>query len=135
MSRNVKREGGRRPLRVGEAMRHELARIFAAGTLRDPALAEANITVTEVRVAPDLKRATAYVMPLAGANAAEAMAALERSAPYLRRMLARAIELRYAPEIAFALDTAFDNASHINALLHTDVVERDLAPEEDGDGA
>ncbi len=126
MPRNVKREGARRPLRVGEALRHELAAIFAAGTLRDPALAGANLTVTEVRVSPDLKSAIAFVMPLAGANAADTMAALGRGAPYLRRLLAQAIKLRYAPEITFALDTAFDHASRISALLHLPDIERDL---------
>jgi ribosome-binding factor A len=96
--------------------------------LRDPALRDANITVTEVRVSPDLKNATAYVMPLAGAKADEIMNGLKRSAPYLKTMLARAVELRQAPNIAFAYDTAFDSAARIAELLHRPEVERDLSP-------
>ena len=132
MPRNVKREPGQRPLRVGEELRHALARIFERGALRDPDLAGTALTVTEVRVSPDLKNATAYVMPLGGARAPEVMAALRRSAPYLRRLLGHEVKLRYAPTIAFALDTAFDHALHISALLHKPEVERDL-PREDED--
>jgi ribosome-binding factor A len=137
----VKRTPTQRPLRVGEELRHALARIFERGELRDPALAQAAVTVTEVRVSPDLKNATALVMPLAGANAAEILAALARSAPYLRRAIAREVRLRHAPGLAFALDTGFDHASRISALLHRPEVERDLAAgsgeaaEGSGDGA
>ena len=137
----MKRAPSQRPLRVGEELRHALARIFERGELRDPALADATVTVTEVRVSPDLKHATVFVMPLAGANAADILAALGRSAPYLRRVLAHEVRLRYAPALAFALDTAFDHASRISALLHRPEVERDLAAEaaekakDGGDGA
>src|SRR5437588_3442236 len=93
-----------RQLRVGEELRHLLAELLRPGELRDPALREANITVTEVRLSPDLRNATAFVMPLAGANAEEIMAGLRRSAPYLKSRLARMIELRHVPNIAFALD-------------------------------
>src|SRR5438874_4085995 len=93
-----------RQLRVGEELRHALAQLLRPGELRDPALRDANITVTEVRVSPDLKNATAYVMPLAGAKADEIMNGLKRSAPYLKAMLARTVELRQAPNIAFAYD-------------------------------
>ncbi|HUK60989.1 MAG TPA: 30S ribosome-binding factor RbfA [Stellaceae bacterium] len=139
-SHSIKRPPGQRPLRVGEEIRHALARIFARGELRDPELADVTLTVTEVRVAPDLKRATAFVMPLAGRNEAEVMAALRRSAPYLRRAVGREVELRYAPDIVFALDTAFAQASRIDAALHRPEVVRDLAapepsPGEDDDGA
>src|SRR3954466_3541345 len=77
-----------RQLRVGEELRHTLAQLLRPGELRDPALREANITVTEVRGSPDLKNANAYVMPLAGANSDEIMNGLKRSAPYLKAMLA-----------------------------------------------
>ena len=100
----------------------------APANLRDPALRDANITVTEVRVSPDLRNATAYVMPLAGANADEVMSGLKRSAPYLKTMIARTVELRQAPNIAFAYDTAFDSAARIAELLHAPEVERDLDP-------
>src|SRR5579864_5246245 len=86
------RAATQRQLRVGEELRHALAQLLRPGELRDPALREANITVTEVRVSPDLKNATAFVMPLAGANAEEIMAGLQRSAPFLRGRVARSVE-------------------------------------------
>ena len=119
-----------RQLRVGEEMRHALARIFERGELHDPALHEAPLTVTEVRVAPDLKRATAYVMPLGGRNAAEIMAGLSRGAGHLRRLVAQEVKLRVAPQIFFALDQSFDEASRIEALLRREDVARDLAADE-----
>jgi len=97
-------------------------------------LRDANITVTEVRVSPDLKNATAFVMPLAGANAEEIMAGLGRSAPFLKSRIARAVELRHVPNLTFAFDTAFDSAARIAALLHTPEVERDLEPSPERDG-
>src|SRR5215208_8506977 len=104
------RPQSQRQLRVGEELRHALAQFLRPGELRDPALRDANITVTEVRVSPDLRNATAFVMPLAGANADEIMAGLRRSAPFLKARIARIVELRQAPNIAFAYDTAFDTA-------------------------
>jgi ribosome-binding factor A len=132
-SKSTNRAPSQRPLRVGEELRHALARIFARGELRDPDLVEATLTVTEVRVAPDLKRAIAYIMPLAGARQAETLAALRRSAPFLRRLLAREVKLRHAPDIAFALDTAFAHATRIDAALRQPEVQRDLdAGDDDG---
>jgi ribosome-binding factor A len=125
-------------LRVGEELRHVLAGVLGRGELRDPDLADATVTVTEVRVSPDLRRAIAFVMPLGGARQAEVMAALRRSAPYLRRVIARTVKLRLVPDLAFELDTAFDHASTVSAVLHRPEVERDLAPgteDEDSDGA
>ena len=126
-------------------MRHALARILARGELRDPALQELSLTVTEVRVSPDLKQATAYVMPLAGRNAADALAGLKRGAAFLRMTVAREVKLRNAPSISFALDESFDRASHIEAILSRPEVARDLGPaknttddstdEDHGDGA
>ncbi len=116
-----------RPLRVGEEMRHALARVFEHG-LHDPALAEVALTVTEVRVSPDLRNATAYVLPLGGAQAEEVMAGLKRAERYLRREVAQAVKLRYAPALHFALDTSFEHASQIDALLRRPEVARDLAP-------
>src|SRR5690348_7939930 len=100
------RGASQRQLRVGEELRHALAQLLRPGELRDPALREANITVSEVRVSPDLKNATAFVMPLAGANAAEIMAGLKRSAPFLKARVAHAVELRQVPNLTFAFDTA-----------------------------
>jgi ribosome-binding factor A len=115
-----------RALRVGEELRHALARIFEHG-LRDPDLADVALTVTEVRVSPDLKNATAYVVPLAGSHADTVMAGLKRAEGFLRREIARAVDLRYAPALHFTLDTAFEHASAISALLHKPEVARDLA--------
>src|SRR5205807_7102336 len=93
--------------RVGEELRHLLAELLRPGELRDPALREANVTVTEVRLSPDLRNATAFVMPLGGEKAEEIMAGLRRSAPFLKARLARLVELRHVPNIAFAFDNAF----------------------------
>jgi ribosome-binding factor A len=82
--------------------------------------------VTEVRLSPDLRNATAFVMPLSGANVEQIMAGLRRSAPFLKNRLARILDLRYVPNLSFALDSAFDSAARISALLATPVVERDL---------
>jgi ribosome-binding factor A len=139
MPRTTNRAPAQRPLRVGEELRHALARIFARGELRDPDLADATLTITEVRVSPDLKSALAFVMPLAGARTAPTLAALRRSAPFLRRLLAREVRLRHAPEIEFVLDTSFDHATRIDAVMRRPEVERDLGPrdpdEADDDGA
>jgi len=124
-----------RQLRVGEEMRHALAHLFQRGALRDPALQDLNLTVTEVRLSPDLKHATAFVMPLGGRNAAEAIAGLRRGAAYLRMELARAVKLRVAPTVAFELDASFDHASKVGALLHRPDVARDLTQDGTDDGA
>jgi ribosome-binding factor A len=140
MARPARSTTGQRPLRVGEELRRALARIFERGELHDPDLAHATLTVTEVRVSPDLRRATAYVMPLAGTRQAEVMGALRRSTPFLRRIIARDVTLRLVPEILFAIDTAFEHASSLSAVLHRPEVARDLgaaddAADEDDDGA
>jgi ribosome-binding factor A len=123
-----------RQLRVGEELRHLLAHILGRNELRDPALKDAVITVTEVRISPDLKNATAFVMPLGGAHAMEVVAALQRGAAFLRGLIGRELQLRYVPSLRFALDTSFDHASRIEALLHRPEVERDLLAHDD-DGA
>src|SRR5215813_8742755 len=109
------RAPSQRQLRVGEELRHALAQFLRPGELRDPTLHDASITVTEVRVSPDLRNATAFVMPLGGANADDIMAGLRRSAPFLKSRLARMLDLRYVPNIAFALDNAFESAARISA--------------------
>ena len=120
--------GGRsqRQLRVGEELRHALAQVLRPGALHDPALFDANITVTEVQLSPDLRNATAFIMPLGGANAADIVAGLRRSAPYIKGQIARQVRLRHAPNLSFALDSAFDNADRIAAVLHSGAVARDL---------
>ena len=127
------RTPGQRQLRVGEELRHLLAELLRPGELRDPALHAANITVTEVRLSPDLRNATAFVMPLGGANAEEIMAGLRRSAPFLKSRIARMVELRHMPNITFALDNAFESAARISALLSSPAVEPDLHPDAEND--
>ena len=125
----VEGKTSQRQLRVGEELRHALARILRDGECRDPALENASITVTEVRMSPDLRNATAFVMPLAGTNATEVVAGLERSATFLKGLLAREVQLRNTPNLVFALDDSFDRADRISALLTRPEVARDLRPQ------
>src|SRR3954463_6734139 len=118
-----------RPLRVGEEIRHALAAILARGELHDPVLAGRSITVSEVRVSPDLYNATAFVTPLGGADIPEVMKALKRAAPYLRREVIKAVKLRRAPEISFQPDTSFEYAKRIDQALREPTVQRDLDPD------
>ena len=120
---------GQRRLRVGEELRHALSKILRDGECRDPALDQASITVTEVRMSPDLRNATAFVMPLAGANATEILAGLKRSAAFLKRLVAREVALRNTPNLVFELDESFDHADRISALLARPEVARDLQPQ------
>jgi ribosome-binding factor A len=119
-----------RQLRVGEEIRHALAGLLRPGELRDPALFDANVTVTEVQLSPDLRNATAFVMPLGGANAADIIAGLKRSAPYLKGQLAKLVRLRRVPNLSFALDDAFDSAERIATVLRSEAVARDLQDED-----
>lgn len=126
------RPPSQRQLRVGEEIRHILAELFRRGDFRDPELAELNITVTEVRVSPDLRAATVFFTPFGGGGtAAEALAVLKRAAPFLRGQIARSMKLRVAPTIGFEPDTSFDYAGHIATILHSPDVARDLLPRDD----
>ncbi len=118
---------GQRQLRVGEEIRHALIRIFAEAHWRDPDLAGANITLTEVRIGPDLRNATGFVLPFGGGDAAALVAALNRAAPFLRRELGRAVRLRYVPELRFEADTSFDEAARIRDRLADPAVRRDVS--------
>ena len=120
------RPPSQRQLRVGEELRHAQAQFLRPGELRDPALRDANVTVTEVRISPDLRNATAFVMPLGGGNTAEILAGLKRSGPYLKSLVGKGLTLRQVPNITFALDNAFDSAARIAELLARPEVERDL---------
>ena len=125
-----------RQLRVGEELRHALSRVLARGELRDPVLADLNLTVTEVRVSPDLKNATAFVVPLGGGGLEAAVGALNRAGGFFRSRLAQEVALRHAPRIAFAPDRSFDEARRIDEILEQPRVRRDLAsragPDESG---
>jgi ribosome-binding factor A len=118
-----------RQLRVAEEIRHILADIFTRDLIRDPALSGVAITVTEVRVSPDLRRATAYVTRLGRSDADKLLPALNRAAPFLRGQVARVIRLRVAPELSFAADTSIDYAMKVSTLLHRPEVARDLTGE------
>ena len=115
-----------RQLRVGEELRHALSRILARGELRDPSLADLNLTVTEVRLSPDLKNATAFVVPLGGGGLEAAVAALNRAGGFFRSRLAQEVALRHAPRVAFAPDRSFDEARRVDEILERPRVRRDL---------
>ena len=119
-----------RQLRVAEEIRHVLAGLFERRDFRDPELAEAAITVTEVRVGADLKRATAFVSRLGRTDVDALLPALKRAAPYLRGQVAHALRLRYAPALVFQADHALDEAAKIERLLHQPDVARDLEERE-----
>lgn len=131
--RGEQRPPSSRQLRVGEAIRHALAAALERGEVRDPGLHGNPVTVTEVRVSPDLGHATAFVVPFGlqpgSGEIAEIVAALNRAAPFLRHRVAEAVRTRYAPEIVFRADTTFDEAHRIHSLLTKPEVARDLAPE------
>lgn len=124
-----------RQLRVGEEIRHALSEIIRRAEFRDTDLADAAITVTEVRVSPDMRNATVFVLPLAG-DAKPMVAGLNRASAYLRRQLGRAVHLKYLPALNFVHDGSFDEASRIEAIMHRPEVARDLEadPAELADG-
>lgn len=126
MTRQAGKTRSQRQLRVAEEIRHILAELFTRAEFRDPELAGEHITVTEVRVSPDLKHATAFVARLGRSDVAALLPALKRAAPFLRGQLAHALRLRVAPDLSFQPDTAIDEAMHIEELLHSPLVRRDL---------
>lgn len=115
-----------RLLRVAEQVRHALADILARGDLRDPALDGAMVSVTEVRMTPDLRHATAFVKPLAARDEDAVLAALVRNVRPLRGEVSRRVNLKYAPDLHFRRDESFDEAGKIDALLRSPAVARDL---------
>jgi len=119
-----------RQLRAGELIRHALAEILTRGEVHDPVIENHVITVPEVRVTPDLRLATVYVMPLGGRDESEVLSALERNKRFLRGELAHRINMKFAPEIRFRIDERFDEADRIDKLLRTPDVRRDLKGDE-----
>ena len=113
-------------LRVGEMVRHKVSELLARGDVHDDVLASHVITVSEVRMSPDLRLATAYVMPLGGKDADKVLAALDRNRKYIRGEIARNLDLRSAPDVRFRFDDTFDEVSRIDSLLHSDRVRRDV---------
>jgi ribosome-binding factor A len=120
-----------RQLRVGELIRHAVAEMLIRGDVHDPVIETHLITIPEVSMAPDLRLATIYVMPLGGRDAEAVLAALERNKKFLRGEIARHVNLKFAPEIRFRIDERFDEAERIEKLLRTPEVQRDLSGEND----
>lgn len=120
------REPSQRQLRVSEVLRKALAEILMRAELEDPDLRDVPITVSEVRVSPDLRSATAYVLPLGGANAERVLAALGRSRRFLRGELARRVTLKFIPALVFESDPSFDQSDRVEAILRSPKVARDL---------
>lgn len=120
-----------RQQRVAEVIRHAVAEVLSRGDLQDEMLAGHIITVPEVRMSPDLKLATIYVMPLGGVDEKPVIAALERHKKVLRHEIARRVNLKFAPDVRFRRDESFDEASRIDQLLRSEKVRRDLERSDD----
>ena len=125
--------GSQRQLRVGELVRHAIADILSQGSVHDPELEGHIITVPEVRMSPDLKLATIYVMPLGGRDTEVVIVALERNKKFLRGEVARRVNLKFAPDLRFRVDERFDEAERIEKLLRTPAVQKDLQQDPDSD--
>ncbi|PZR80674.1 MAG: 30S ribosome-binding factor RbfA [Stutzerimonas stutzeri] len=126
MAKAVKSTGpSQRQLRVGELIRHALAEMLARGDIHDDVLAKHVITVPEVRLSPDLKLATCYIMPLGGQDIAPVLKALDANKRHIRGEVAHRVNLKYAPDVRFRQDESFDEAARIDALLDSDAVRRD----------
>ena len=132
MRRNrATKEPSTRQLRVAEQLRHIIAEIFQRQEFRDPLLMAATLTISEVRISPDLRNATVFILPLGGSTTDELLAALGRLAPHVRHLIGLRARLRYAPQVSFAWDTVFDQADRVEQLLHDPRVARDLQPDDD----
>ena len=135
MSRKSNQRNGQprtqRQLRVGEAVRHALSEILPHHRLNDPVLYDLSMTVTEVRISPDLKNATAFVVPLGNRHDSPMVVkALNRAQAYFRRELSTRLVLRTVPRLSFMQDLSFDEADKINRILHSQQVARDLSDDE-----
>ncbi len=129
MSRLHHQQGGQpsqRMLRVAELVRHAMSELLTRSDIADPALEGKVVTIPDVRMSPDLKLATVYVMPLGGENVADVLAALDRHKKFLRGEIARRVNLRFAPEVRFKADPSFDQGCKIDALLNSPKVRADL---------
>jgi ribosome-binding factor A len=121
-----------RSLRVGELVRHALADMLSRGDIHDPVIESHLITVPEVRMSPDMRLATIYVMPLGGKDAQPVLEALERNKKFLRGELSHRVNLKFAPDLRFRIDERFEEAERIEKLLRTPQVRRDLDGAKDG---
>ncbi len=131
MSRSKKSSSGaakgpsQRMLRVGELIRHRIAELLVRGDIHDDVIASHSITIPEVRISPDLKLATVYVMPLGGSDVKPVIDALTRNKKYIRAEVAHALNLRYAPDLRFREDETFEEATRIDRLLDSPKVKQD----------
>jgi ribosome-binding factor A len=125
--------GSQRQLRVGELVRHALADLLMRGEVHDPVIEGHLITIPEVRMTADLRLATVYVMPLAGRDTDDVIAAFERNKKFLRGEVAHQINLKFAPDLRFRVDDRFEEAARIDKLLRSPEVKRDLDKDEPGD--
>ncbi|TPG56233.1 30S ribosome-binding factor RbfA [Sphingomonas glacialis] len=123
-SRNV------RLLRVGEQMRHTLSDILARGDVHDETLAKHSVTITEVRMSPDLRHATVFMKPLLGRDEEAVLKALRTNTAYLQREVAARVHMKYAAKLKFLADDSFDEGSHIDTLLRDPKVARDLSSDD-----
>lgn len=129
MGKNKHHDGpgpSQRQLRVGEVIRRTLAQVLSQGDIHDPELNRLSITVSEVRTSPDLKIATAYVMPLGGGAQEEAIDLLARNKSELRRIIGKKTGLKFTPDLRFRLDDTFDRMDETRAMFAQDAVRRDI---------
>ncbi|MCK5295669.1 MAG: 30S ribosome-binding factor RbfA [Alphaproteobacteria bacterium] len=126
MGRSKNKEPSQRQLRVGEEVRHALSAIFERGNFRDPILINTIITVTEVRVTPDLRCGRVFIVPLGGKNTEEVLKSLTRCKSYLRKEIGKRLQLRSIPNLIFESDKSFEATGYIDKLLSCPNVARDL---------
>ena len=119
-----------RLLRVGEQVRHVLSEILQRGDVHDDVLASHPVSVTEVRMSPDLRHATVFVKPLLGADEKEVLGALKRNVRYLKGEVARRVNTKYAADLKFLADESFEEGGRIDRLLRSPTIARDLGEEE-----
>jgi ribosome-binding factor A len=134
MPRSDPKGASQRLLRVAEMIRHAAADALARGRFDEPTLAAGALTIREVKMSPDLRLATLYVMPLGGKARQETLAALERNKKTLRAEIARRVNLKFAADLRFALDDSYDAAARIEEILHSPRVARDLKSPHSHDG-
>lgn len=138
MAKNPPRAGrgpSQRQLRIGELIRRTLSETLSRGEIHDPDLTAMSITVGEVRVSPDLRIATAYVLPLGGKDAETALAALRRNRNELRRIVGKALGIKHSPELRYEIDDTFDRMDLTRRMFSDENVRRDLEPHDpDTDG-
>ena len=125
-SANSGKGPSQRMLRVGEMIRHKIAEMLIRGDVHDDVLAAHSITIPEVRISPDMKLATVYVMPLGGKSVKPVIEALTRHKKYIRTQVAQTLDLRYAPDLRFREDETFEEATRIDRLLDSPKVRQDV---------